>query len=255
MWRHLCFSQCGSDSVSSTSGVVIWICTFHGKSIVISCTSAHSDFSRPRGLAGKSQEKVRLKFQLRSNLPSVNVTTTSTWSRVLLVLLLKRLRNRPRLRDDIYQIWWIWETEADTWRLQKPTVQSETFNHAASSLCTFRLCTTYTKPQPAAAGLTAGRPETHKNAQSLKAALSVTHGPAECQRGSSRPPHRRWRISTVAAPRDGTPHPKKPAADVSGRFNRVNKPRTKGWLISLFASKQEIEEISYYSWCLWHLLD
>lgn len=121
------------------------------------------------------------------------------------VLNCKRLRNRPRMRGNIYQIWWIWE--ADTGRLQKPTVQSETFNHAASSLWTFRLCTTYTKPQPVA-GLTAGRPETHKNAQSLKAALTVTHGPAECQRGSSRPPHRRWRSSTVAALRDGTSHPK-----------------------------------------------
>lgn len=43
----------------------------------------------------------------------------------------------------------------------------------ASSLWTLSLCTTYTKPQPPA-GLTAGRPERHKNATSLKAALNLT---------------------------------------------------------------------------------
>lgn len=101
------------------------------------------------------------------------------------------------------------ETGGNRRRLKEPTVQSETFNHAASSLWTFRLCTTYTKPQPAAAGLTAGRTETHKNALSLKAALSVTHQPAECQRGSSEPPHRRWRSCTEAATTAGTTHPKK----------------------------------------------
>lgn len=51
----------------------------------------------------------------------------------------------------------------------------------ASSLWTLSLCTTYTKPQPPA-GLTAGRPETHKNATSLKAALNLTLEPKNSSR-------------------------------------------------------------------------
>lgn len=75
-----------------------------------------------------------------------------------------------------YQTGYNWEaeTETDTWRLHtgkgaraKPPISR------ASSLWTPSLCTTYTKPQPPA-GLTAGRPETHKNATSLKAALNLT---------------------------------------------------------------------------------
>lgn len=97
----------------------------------------------------------------------------------------------------------------------------------ASSLWTLRLCTTYTKPQPPA-GLTAGSPETHKNAPSLKAALNLTLN----QRTAARVPSGQLRAFTQRA--DGRAPQWQPSSSFHGgrkeSRRRTQKPAFTGGL-------------------------